>query len=400
MTLFEGLAKYRHLLYALILLPSLASAQLDVSENILVGAERPGAYLPLLYGKKVGVVANQTSMVRDQHLVDYLLDNDVEVVKVFAPEHGFRGEASAGEKIRDGRDPKTNLPVISLYGSNKKPTAAQLSDLDVVLFDIQDVGARFYTYISTLTYVMEAVAENDKKLVVLDRPNPNGYYVDGPVLEAGYESFVGMHKIPVVHGMTIGEYAKMVNGEAWLKNGVLCKLDVVKCANWDHMTEYNLPVRPSPNLPNHYAVALYPSLCFFEGTNVSVGRGTDKPFQQIGAPYFPKGGVAFTPTENAGAKNPKYEGLNCNGFDLTDFAKFYIDGLGELYLYWIIEAYKMAPDKDEFFTNFFDTLAGTDKLRKDIIAGKSAEEIRESWQQDIREFKRTRSKYLLYTDFE
>lgn len=400
MKLFSAAAKYRQLVWAAFLFPAVVLAQLKTADDIQVGADRPGAYLPLLYNKKVAVVANQTSLTRGQHLVDFLLDNKMDVRKVFAPEHGFRGTASAGEHIKDGKDSKTGLPIVSLYGSNKKPTDAQLSDVDVVVFDLQDVGARFYTYISTLNYVMQACVENGKKLVVLDRPNPNGYFVDGPILEKGFESFVGMNPVPVVHGLTIGEYARMINGEGWLPNGVKCQLEVVKCMGWDHYTAYDLPVNPSPNLPNNLAVALYPSLCFFEGTTVSVGRGTDKPFQQIGAPYFTDGNITFTPKPNEGAKHPPYEGQQCRGFDLTDFANYYLEGLGEIYLYWLTEAYKMAPDKEKFFNNFFDTLAGTDKLRKDIIAGKSVEDIKKSWQADLEAFKQTRQKYLLYSDFE
>lgn len=400
MTLLGAVAKYRQLMWVALLLPVLTFSQIKYADSAVMAADRPGSYLPLLYGKSVGVVANQTSITKDGHLVDYLIANKVAVRKVFAPEHGFRGTASAGEVIKDGKDVKTGLPIVSLYGSNKKPTAEQLADVDVVVFDIQDVGARFYTYISTLTYVMEACAENGKKVIVLDRPNPNGYYVDGPVLEDGFESFVGMHHIPVVHGMTIGEYAKMVNGEKWLKDGVQCQLDVVTCENWDHSMTYSLPVKPSPNLPNNDAIILYPSLCFFEGTTVSVGRGTDKPFQQFGAPYFKEAQYSFTPQSNEGAKYPKYEGEQCNGFVLNDFAQFYLNGLGELYLHWLVEAYNMAPEKDKFFNSFFEKLAGTDQLRKDIIAGKTAEQIRESWQEEVSEFKRLRRKYLLYKDFE
>lgn len=400
MTLLGAVAKYRQLMWVALLLPVLTFSQIKYADSAVMAADRPGSYLPLLYGKSVGVVANQTSITKDGHLVDYLVANKVAVKKVFAPEHGFRGTASAGEVIKDGKDVKTGLPIVSLYGSNKKPTAEQLADVDVVVFDIQDVGARFYTYISTLTYVMEACAENGKKVIVLDRPNPNGYYVDGPVLKDGFESFVGMHHIPVVHGMTIGEYAKMVNGEKWLKDGVQCQLDVVTCENWDHNMTYSLPVKPSPNLPNDDAIILYPSLCFFEGTTVSVGRGTDKPFQQFGAPYFKETQYSFTPQSNEGAKYPKYEGEQCNGFVLNDFAQFYLNGLGELYLHWLVEAYNMAPDKDKFFNSFFEKLAGTDQLRKDIVAGKTAEQIRESWQEEVSEFKRLRRKYLLYKDFE
>ncbi|HCQ15740.1 MAG TPA: DUF1343 domain-containing protein [Cryomorphaceae bacterium] len=400
MRISNWIAKYRQLTVLMLLLPVMVFGQLNKAENLLTGAERAGAYLPLVYTKKVAVVANQTSVVKDQHLVDYLLKSKVNVVRVLAPEHGFRGTASAGEHVADGKDTRTGLPIVSLYGSHKKPTAADLQGIDVVIFDLQDVGARFYTYISTMTYVMEACAENGVEMIILDRPNPHGYYVDGPVLQEGYESFVGMHHVPVIHGMTMGEYARMVNGEGWLKGGVKCRLEVVSCQNYDHLTEYILPVKPSPNLPNQAAVALYPSLCFFEGTNVSVGRGTDTPFQVIGAPYFREGTTTFIPRGNDGAKNPKYEGVECKGFDLREFAEFYVDGLGELYLFWLVEAYQMAPDKAAFFTRFFDTLAGTDQLRKQIEAGKSIEEIRESWQADLAAFKDIRRKYLLYPDFE
>ncbi len=400
MRITNWVVKYRHLAGLLSLIPALTFGQLRTADNLLTAAERPGAYLPLLYGKTVAVVANQTSMVKDEHLVDYLQRSKVNVLKVFAPEHGFRGTASAGETVLDGKDAKSGLPVISLYGSHKKPTTADLQGVQVVLFDIQDVGARFYTYISTMSYVMEACAENNIKMIVLDRPNPHGYYVDGPVLQKGFESFVGMHPVPVIHGMTMGEYAQMVNGEGWLKNQVQCNLEVVRCQDYDHYTEYNLPVKPSPNLPNSEAVALYPSLCFFEGTNVSVGRGTEFPFQVIGAPYFKEGTFEFIPREKEGAKSPKYEGVKCTGFDLREFARFYMDGLGELYLFWLVEAYRMAPEPSQFFTGFFNTLAGTDVLRKQIEAGKSADEIRASWQADLESFKRIRKKYLLYPDFE
>lgn len=392
--------KYRPIMMALSLLPCLSVAQLQEEKKIIVGAERAGAYLPILHENSVAVVANQTSMVYDMHLVDFLLDRYVNVRKVFAPEHGFRGEAGAGEKVNSGKDTKTGLPIISLYGSNKKPTAEQLADVGVVVFDIQDVGARFYTYISTMTYVMEACAEQGKKIIILDRPNPNGNYVDGPVLKPGYESFVGMHRVPVVHGMTVGEYATMVNEEGWLKDGIKCDLEVVKCTDWDHSTSYELPVKPSPNLPNAASITLYPSLCFFEGTTVSVGRGTDKPFQQIGAPWFTEGTVNFTPRSMPSAKHPKYEGEDCRGFDLREFANYYMQGAGELYLFWLKEAYDMAPDKEGFFNNFFDKLAGTDQLRKDIIAGRTIQEIRASWEADLEAFKIIRKKYLLYEDFE
>lgn len=392
--------KYSPIMMALLLLPTLSLAQLKASKEIIVGAERPGAYLPLLHNYDVAVVANQTSMVYDLHLVDFLVDRDVRVRKVFAPEHGFRGEAGAGEKVTSGTDAKTGLPIVSLYGSNKKPTPEQLADVGVVVFDIQDVGARFYTYISTMTYVMEACAEQGKKMIILDRPNPNGHYIDGPVLKAGYESFVGMHPVPVVHGMTIGEYAQMVNGEGWLKGGIKCDLEVVKVSGWDHSTSYQLPVRPSPNLPTQESIILYPSLCFFEGTTVSVGRGTDLPFQQIGAPWFEEGSITFTPRSMSSAKYPKYEGEVCRGFDLREFARHYMNGAGELYLFWLQETYQASPDKENFFNNFFDKLAGTDQLRKDIISGLGIQPIREAWQEDLLQFKKIRMKYLLYKDFE
>lgn len=389
-------AKYRHLLMLLLALPTILTAQSDLSKNITVAAERPGAYLPLLHGKRVGVVANQTSLVHQQHLVDFLLSNQVQVKKVFAPEHGFRGQASAGETIKDGKDAQTGLPVISLYGKNKKPTAQQLADLDVLLFDIQDVGVRFYTYISTLSYLMEAAAENNKKVLVLDRPNPNGYYVDGPVLEPEYQSFVGLHPIPVVHGLTVGEYAKMVNGEGWLANGLTCDLEVIKCSNYDHNRAYDLPVKPSPNLPNELAVALYPSLALFEGTNVSVGRGTDLPFQQVGAPWFTDSNTFFIPRDMPGAMNPPYEGEKCLGFNLQEFARYYLRGFGELYLFWLQQAYKMAPEKDKFFNNYFNLLAGNKALQEQIKAGTSLEDIRKSWEPELMKYKLLREKYLLY----
>lgn len=366
-----------------------------------LGIEKYDVYLPLLKGQSVAVVANQTSVIGSEHLVDFLLRKDVNLKKVFAPEHGFRGQASAGEKVKDGKDQKTGLPIISLYGKSKKPSAEMLSGIEVVIFDIQDVGTRFYTYISTMSLVMEACAENDVKMVVLDRPNPNGHYVDGPVLEQGFESFVGMHPVPVVHGMTIGEYAKMVNGEGWLKDAVKCDLAVISMDGYNHRMGFSMPIAPSPNLPNDEAIRLYPSLCFFEGTTMSVGRGTDKPFQQIGAPYLKDNfGYSFTPKPNAGAKNPKYNGEPCYGVDLTSFANGFLTQYNKIYLFWLIEAYKIAPDKDAFFNAFFKKLAGTDKLQKQIEEGMTEADIRASWQNDLLAFKQVRRKYLLYEDFE
>lgn len=400
MNLSTMAAKYRHLIGAILLIPMITFGQLKKPMDLQTGADQSGAYLPLLHAKNVGIVANQTSMKGDKHIVDFLVESEVSLKCVFSPEHGFRGKASAGEKVNSSVDEKTGLAIVSLYGNNKKPSKEQLDGLDLVIFDIQDVGARFYTYISTMTYVMEACAENNVTLLILDRPNPNGYYVDGPVLKKGFESFVGLHPVPIVHGMTVGEYAQMVNGEGWLKNGIQCKLQIVKCKNYDHKTSYDLPVKPSPNLPNSFAIDLYPSLCLFEGTNVSIGRGTEFPFQQVGAPYFDKGTTTFTPLPNEGAKYPKYKGQLCNGFILQEFAQYYIHGLGEIYLFWIVDAYSQAPNKDKFFTNFFEKLAGTEELRKQIESGLSAMEIRDSWVDELNLFKNIRQKYLLYPDFQ
>ncbi|SDL54308.1 Uncharacterized conserved protein YbbC, DUF1343 family [Salinimicrobium catena] len=364
---------------------------------IVTGAERLSAYLPLLKGKNVGVIGNQTSVISTEkgrvHLIDTLLALDVQVKKAFAPEHGFRGTADAGEVVKDGKDPKTGLPVLSLYGNNKKPSAEQLKELDILIFDIQDVGARFYTYISTLHYVMEAAAENDIPILVLDRPNPNGHYIDGPILEPDHKSFVGMHTVPVVHGLTMGEYAQMINGEKWLENGIQADLRVIKMENYDHDTQYDLPVKPSPNLPNAQAINLYPSLCFFEGTNVNAGRGTSKQFQVFGSPFLPEDKYSFSyiPESNEGARSPKHLGKKCFGKDLSNHPR-----LDRLNLEWLINAYKNTDDQKEFFNSFFTKLAGSNKLQKQIEAGMSAEEIRQSWQSGLEEFAIVREKYLLY----
>ncbi len=385
------------------LLITISVAAKAQNNAIVLGADKLQEYLPLLKEKNVAVVANQTTVLSSGvHLVDALLLNKIAVKKVFSPEHGFRGTASAGEKVDNGKDEKTGLPIVSLYGKNKKPSAEMLKDVDVVVFDIQDVGARFYTYISTMSLVMEACAENDIEVVVLDRPNPNGHYVDGPVLQKGFESFVGMHKIPIVHGMTIGEYALMVNYENWLPNGIKCKLKVIVMDGYDHTKVFSVPIAPSPNLPNDEAIRLYPSLCLFEGTTVSVGRGTPIPFQQIGAPWLKAefGNYSFTPTPNEGAKHPKYENEKCYGIDLKPFANGFLMHYNKLYIYWLIESYGVSPDKDKFFTSFFDKLAGNDVLRQQIILGVPEEEIRASWQADLNAFKLIRKKYLLYADFE
>lgn len=382
-------------------------AQLSADErynrHIVTGAMRTELYLGELGSKNVGVVANQTSLIGKTHIVDSLLALGVHVRKVFAPEHGFRGDSGAGETIKDGRDTKTGLPLISLYGKNKKPSKEMIADLDVLLFDIQDVGTRFYTYISTMHYVMEAAAESGKKIIILDRPNPNGYYVDGPVLDPAYKSFVGMHPIPIVHGLTVGELAKMINGEKWLENRLTCDLMVIPCENYRHADFYELPVRPSPNLPNMAAVYLYPSLCWFEGTAVSVGRGTDKPFQVIGYPGNPSGKLKFTPKDIPGvATDPPHEGRECTGHDLEEFGLTFIVTSKSLYPDWLKATYDQYPEKEKYFTSpdFFDKLAGSDRLRKQIIAGKSVGEIKKSWEADLKSYKILRKKYLLYPDFE
>ncbi|HCQ13048.1 DUF1343 domain-containing protein [Flavobacterium sp.] len=364
----------------------------EKSKEIKTGADNHDAYLPLLKSKKVGIVTNQTGILTNKtHLVDYLLEQKIDLKKIFAPEHGFRGTADAGELIKDGKDTKTGLPIISLYGDNKKPKAEQLAGIDVLVFDLQDVGARFYTYISSLHYIMEACAENNIELIVLDRPNPNGNIVDGPLLEKEFTSFVGMHPIPTLHGMTIGEYAKMINGEKWLKNGIQCNLKVVSCLNYSREMSYSLLVKPSPNLPNDQAINLYASICLFEGTNVSSGRGTEKQFQIYGSPYLPKNGFSFTPVPNFGAKDPMHKNLLCFGEDLSALPK-----VSQLELKWLIKAYNATSDKSKFFNSFFTKLAGTKKLQQQIETGVSEKDIRKSWEKDLNDFKLMRKKYLIY----
>ena len=368
-----------------------------VKTTIIVGANQTDQYLKLLKGKRVGVVGNQSSVIFKDgaytHLVDSLIGLKVDVKKVFSPEHGFRGTADAGEKIKDGIDTKTGVPIISLYGDNKKPKPEQLKGLDILVFDIQDVGVRFYTYISTLHYVMEACAEANIPLLILDRPNPNGHYVDGPILEKAYTSFVGMHPIPIAHGMTIGEYAQMINGEKWLKNSVECQLTVISMKNYDHQMAYSLPIKPSPNLPNDQSIALYPSLCFFEGTNVSVGRGTNKQFQVFGSPDLDKNyfKFSFTPQPNEGAKTPPQEGKLCYGRDLSQ-----LDVKPGLNLEYLIEAYSNTANKSKFFNSFFVKLAGTAKLQEQIEKGLSEKDIKATWSKGLEDFKQVRTKYILY----
>jgi uncharacterized protein YbbC (DUF1343 family) len=370
------------------------------NDNIKPGAYRTDLYLPLLKGKRVAIVGNQTSMVGRLHLLDTLISLGIKVNKVFSPEHGFRGTEDAGAKIKSQIDKKTGLPIISLYGKNYKPKPADLADVDLVIFDIQDVGARFYTYLSTLHYVMEACAENNKTLIVLDRPNPNGYFVDGPVLEAKNKSFVGLHPVPIVYGMTIGEYARMINGEGWLKDSVKCSLQVISLDGYTHKDFYSLPVKPSPNLPNMASVYLYPSLALFEGTIVSVGRGTEFPFQVIGHPTLEKAEFTFTPKSTPGAKNPMYKDTLCHGIDLRVFGAEYMKFNRHLYLSWLLDSYKNTPDKSRYFNNYFNSLAGNSALKQQVIDGLSEDEIRKSWEPALGDFKTMRKKYLLYEDFE
>lgn len=383
------------------------------TEKFQTGADNVSSYSKLIEKKKVGIVTNQTGLItydsifklapeeglykesrvtKTEHIVDYLINKaGVDLVKIYAPEHGFRGTASNGELISDGKDTKTGLPILSLYGNSKKPSPKQLEGIDVLMFDLQDVGARFYTYISHLHYIMEACAEQNIPLIILDRPNPNGGIVDGPILEKEHSSFVGMHTIPVLHGMTIGEYALMINGEGWLANGIQCELKIVPCENYNREMPYSLPVKPSPNLPNDQSINLYASLCFFEGTNVSIGRGTDMQFQVYGSPYLPYSGFSFIPQPNVGSSNPPLNGMTCYGEDLRKIEK-----VDQLELKWLIKAYQENLDKSKFFTSFFTKLAGNKTLQFQIQAGMPEEQIRESWVLGLEEFKIMRQKYLIY----
>lgn len=368
----------------------------EESLPIQLGNSKISEYISQLNGKKVAFVGNHTSLIGKTHLVDSLLSLKVNIIKAFSPEHGFRGTADAGEKVNNEIDKKTDLQIISLYGNNKKPSAEQLKGVELIVFDIQDVGVRFYTYISTLHYVMEAAAEQNIPVIVLDRPNPNGHYIDGPILEKAQRSFVGLHPVPVVHGMTIGEYARMINGEKWLKNEVQCELTVVNCENYNHKRIYDLSVPPSPNLPNMNSIYLYPSLCFFEGTPISVGRGTSNPFQQIGHPTLSKFEYSFIPKPTMGAKNPKLRGKKCLGIDFTNFEKVEARNWGKLDLSYLIEIYNMYPEKDKYFTNFFNLLAGNSRLKAAIKTGKTAPEIRATWKVGLEEYDLMRKQYLLY----
>ena len=365
----------------------------ESDDELVLGAERLQAYLPLLENKKVALVVNHTSLVGSTHLVDTLLSRGVDVVQVFAPEHGFRGAQEAGETVENSIDKATGLPIVSLYGTNKKPTAAQLQDIDAVVFDIQDVGVRFYTYISTMSYVMEACAEQGKMVVILDRPNPNGDYVDGPILQPSQRSFVGLHPIPIVHGLTVAELAYMINEEKWLANGVRCTLKLIEMENYHHQLIYHLPVKPSPNLPNYQSIRLYPSLCLFEGSQVSIGRGTQFPFQVYGHPHFSDSNFSFTPVAIPGMdQNPKHKDLVCGGVDLRE-----IDA-PTFTLSYVLDAYQKFENKDQFFKKYFNLLAGNELLMGQIESGLNETEIRSSWEADLQNFKTMRKSYLLYPE--
>lgn len=384
---------------------------------IMPGADRMDQYLPLLKGKKVAVFANQTSMVGQTHLVDTLLKKGIQIKVIFGPEHGFRGDAADGAKIENAVDKETGIPVVSLYGKKNKPSAEDLKDVDILLFDIQDVGTRFYTFISSMQYYMEAALEQNKPLIILDRPNPNGFYVDGPVLEEKYKTFVGMQPVPIVYGMTIGEYAQMILGEGWLHaaaneayqrikasrykaGATYFQLHIIPCANYTHKSKYILPVRPSPNLPDMQSIYLYPSNCFFEGTVISEGRGTPKPFQIFGHPSLPHTLYSFTPHSNEGAPNPKYKDQVCYGWNLSGTPQEVLNKVNNhVQLKWLMEAYRLFPDKDHFFKEGFNRLAGNATLMEQIKAGVSESDIRKSWEPKLSEFKKIRKKYLLYEDF-
>ncbi|MBC7915260.1 MAG: DUF1343 domain-containing protein [Pyrinomonadaceae bacterium] len=388
-----------------VLPPSNTNAVEHKTAKLLTGAEQTNLYLPLIKGKRVGMVCNQTSIIGKKHSVDSLKNLGVNIVKVFGPEHGFRGQASAGAKVNDNVDAKTGIPIISLYGTHYKPTPADLQGIDIMIFDIQDVGARFYTYISTLHYLMEACAENNLELLVLDRPNPTAFSVDGPILEEKHKSFIGMHPIPITHGLTIGEYAKMINGEGWLKNKIACTLRVIKMANYTHATPYTLSVKPSPNLNTQQSILLYPSLCLFEGTILSQGRGTYFPFQVLGGPKLSgKYSFSFTPQSIPGmSETPLHQNQKCYGLDLRKYNTNTFVKTGKINLNWLLELYKAYPEKDKFFDykqnkqmNNIDRLAGTEKLKQQIVAGKTEQQIRASWEPGLSQFKLTRKKYLLY----
>lgn len=369
-----------------------AAEQEQPQNKLATGADQIDLLLPKIQGKHIALVVNYTAVVGKTHLADTLKSYGVSIKKIMSPEHGFRGTATAGEHVKDGFDTKTGLPVVSLYGQNRKPTPEQLKDVDIVIFDIQDVGVRFFTYVGTLHYVMEACAENGKKLIVLDRPNPNAGYIDGPVLLPEFKSFIGMHPVPVVHGLTVGEYAQMINGEGWLEGKKKCDLEVIPLKNWKHSDTYSLPIKPSPNLPNDQAVKLYPTICFFEGTALSLGRGTQIPFQVIGHPDLKGMPFQFTPVDLPGmAIDPPLENKVCNGLDLRTVVV-----PEKIALHYLIDMYKAFPDKGKFFVPHFSRWAGNTLLAQQIKDGLSEDQIRESWQKDLDVYKEMRNKYLMY----
>lgn len=361
------------------------------------GAEQMSEYLPLLQGKRVAILTNYTALVNGVNVVDTLVRRGVNIVKIFSPEHGFRGDADAGATVGNQVDAKTGIPIISLYGSKRKPSADDLADVDILLYDIQDVGIRFYTYPASLQRYMESAIENRRPLIILDRPDPNGQYVDGPVLDTAFRSFVGMQPVPVVYGMTIGEYARMLVGEGWVAGSSGFKLTVIPCRRYTHRSKYTLPVKPSPNLPNMQSVYLYPSLCLFEGTAISLGRGTDKPFEQFGAPSLPHDLYSFTPQSVPGATSPPLLGQVCFGYDLSSIEVAH----DTMSLHWLLLAYQLFPDKEHFFNgngSGFDRLAGSSVLRQQMRDGLSAAAIRQSWEPGLNHFKTIRKKYLLYAE--
>ena len=377
----------------------LFSSQIQAQENrVIPGDEQTDAYLPLLKNQRVAIFSNHTGMIGEQHLLDVLLEKEVKVTAIFSPEHGFRGKADAGEHVSSTKDAQTGVPILSLYdGKSKKPSAASMQQFDVLLVDIQDVGLRFYTYYISICRLMDACAEHGRRMIILDRPNPNGHYVDGPVLDMKYKSGVGWLPIPVVHGMTLGELARMVNGEGWLPGKRVCALTVIPCLNYNHQTLYRLPVAPSPNLPNMKSIYLYPSICLFEGTPVSLGRGTALPFQVYGHPQMKGYDYSFTPRSVSGAKKPPLLNQRCYGVNLSTQSETEIREKG-LDLSYVIDAYRNLKMGDRFFKPFFNLLIGNDTVRQMIQAGKSAEEIKASWQTEVEQFKKQRKPYLLYEE--
>jgi uncharacterized protein YbbC (DUF1343 family) len=387
-------------LFMLVFFCCCATTQHNPPPSVITGADQTELYLPIITGKAVGLVANHTTLICGKtHLVDSLLKLDVNIVKIYSPEHGFRGNIDAGSEIGNTIDNKSGLPIISLYGERLKPAPADLQGVEIMIYDIQDVGVRFYTYISTMHYLMGACAENNITLIILDRPDPLGHYIDGPLLKPGFRSFVGLHPIPVVYGMTPGELARMINGEGWLDKNMRCNLEVIPCKYYDHNTYYSLPVSPSPNLNCMEAIYLYPSTCFFEGTIMSLGRGTPFPFRIIGNPAYPDKSFSFVPIANSANQNPVLKGQVCYGIDLRSIAADSLQKMTSINLQWLLKTYKEMNMGGSFFTDYFDRLAGNTEFRNQILNGLTEKQIKESWRTDLEEFKVIRKKYLLYKDF-